>query len=399
MSNKNGSSITTLRDRRQNPFLELIRVFYYNLKLENETLYSYVKGKHIALTLTEFGECLSLPSTGVMLGSFIECPWSGFNKREFYFSLCRFSEAEISRKRSRSAAGSSRETLGVGNLTVENRLLHYFMEYVIFHKGSNYSQVNDFELQLLYGILNMESINWSFVIFQLMINQTTKSGPLPYAFEITRILQKFNVDFTIELDTPFSIKEHRIDLTSLGKMQIVEAPDDDAPLEAPAQPAPPAPQDLGNSPDYQSIMDELASHRAELVNMHTYMTTRMDHIDSRLNSMDSRFDEITSLLRNLQSLCHHQKGGDCEDGDLSQPMAKEIKGYKSAPKNFILYQPSDPCLSERFSLERERFIWEGEILGYIRGFSPERELSRLGEKCHFGAVATMRFSLERESLA
>ncbi|KAF1869306.1 hypothetical protein Lal_00018399 [Lupinus albus] len=291
-------------------YIELIRVFYCNLKLENEALYSYVKGKHIALTLTEFGECLSLPSTGAMLGSFIECPWSGFNKREFYFSLRRFSEAEISRKRSRSAAGSSRETLGVGNLTVENRLLHYFLEYIIFQKGSNYSRVNDFELQLLYGILNMESINWSFVIFQLMINQTAKSGPLPYAFAITRILQKFNVDFTIELKTPFSIKEHRIDLTSLGKMQIVEAPDgslrhkdqqveDDAPLEAPAQPAPLAPQDLGNSPDYQSIMDELAGQRAELINMRAYMTTRMDHIDSRLDSMDSRFDEITSLLRNL----------------------------------------------------------------------------------------------------
>ncbi|KAF1895944.1 hypothetical protein Lal_00033894 [Lupinus albus] len=263
-------------------YIELIRVFYCNLKLENETMYSYVKGKHITLTLTEFGECLSLPSTGAMLGSFIECPWSGFNKREFYFSLCRFSEAEISRKRSRSAASSSHETLGVGNLTVENRLLHYFLD-----------------------------INWSFVIFQLMINQTTKSGPLSHAFAITRIQQKFIVDFTIELETLFSIKEHRIDLTSLGKMQIVEAPDgslrhkdqqveDDAPLEAPAQPAPPAPQDLGNSLDYQSIMDELAGQRAELVNMRAYMTTRMDHIDSRLDSMDSRFDEITSLLRNLQ---------------------------------------------------------------------------------------------------
>ncbi|KAF1898388.1 hypothetical protein Lal_00042080 [Lupinus albus] len=208
--------------------IKLIRVFYCNLKLENETLYSYVKGKHIALTLTEFGECLSLPSTGAMLRSFIECPWRGFNKRDFYFSLCRFSEAEISRKRSRSAAGSSRETLGVDNLIVEYR---HFLECVVFQKGSNYSQVNEFELQLLYGIINM-----------------------------------FNVDFTIELETPFSIKEHQIDLTSLGKMQIVVAPDgslrhkdhqveDDAPMEAPAQPAP---QDLGNSPYYQSIMEELA---------------------------------------------------------------------------------------------------------------------------------------------
>ncbi|KAF1891598.1 hypothetical protein Lal_00008026 [Lupinus albus] len=70
--------------------------------------------------------------------------------------------------------------------------------------------------------------------------------------------------------------------------------------------------------------------------------------------------------------------------------------YKSS---LLIYQPSDSRLSERFSLERERFTWEGEILGYTGGFSPERELSRLGEKCHFGAVATVRFSLERESLA
>ncbi|KAF1881842.1 hypothetical protein Lal_00042555 [Lupinus albus] len=47
-----------------------------------------------------------------------------------------------------------------------------------------------------------------------------------------------------------------------------------------------------------------------------------------------------------------------------------------------------PRLSERFSPEQERITWEGEILGYIGGFSPERELSRLGEKWQFWAVYT-----------
>ncbi|KAF1879555.1 hypothetical protein Lal_00006022 [Lupinus albus] len=59
----------------------------------------------------------------------------------------------------------------------------------------------------------------------------------------------------------------------------------------------------------------------------------------------------------------------------------------------------DSRLSERFSPERERLTYEGEILGYTEGFSPERKLSRLGEKWHFGTVETVRFSLERESLA
>ncbi|KAF1888360.1 hypothetical protein Lal_00036232 [Lupinus albus] len=47
-----------------------------------------------------------------------------------------------------------------------------------------------------------------------------------------------------------------------------------------------------------------------------------------------------------------------------------------------------PRLSKRFSPERERITWEGEILGYTGGFSPERELSRLGEKWQFWAVDT-----------
>ncbi|KAF1877191.1 hypothetical protein Lal_00015853 [Lupinus albus] len=68
-------------------------------------------------------------------------------------------------------------------------------------------------------------------------------------------------------------------------------------------------------------------------------------------------------------------------------------------KEFGTYQSSDPRLSERFSLERERIIWEGEILGYTGRFSPERELPRLGEKWQTGVIDTVRFSPERESLA
>ncbi|KAF1898725.1 hypothetical protein Lal_00028236 [Lupinus albus] len=64
-----------------------------------------------------------------------------------------------------------------------------------------------------------------------------------------------------------------------------------------------------------------------------------------------------------------------------------------------VHSSSDPRLSERFSPERERITWEGEILDYTGRFSPERELPRLCEKWQIGAVDTVRFSLEREYLA
>ncbi|KAF1888512.1 hypothetical protein Lal_00011285 [Lupinus albus] len=68
-------------------------------------------------------------------------------------------------------------------------------------------------------------------------------------------------------------------------------------------------------------------------------------------------------------------------------------------RGILLSYGRDPRLSERFSLGRERLTWEGETLGYTRGFSLEQELSRLGEKWHFETVETVRFSLVRESLA
>ncbi|KAF1886053.1 hypothetical protein Lal_00021334 [Lupinus albus] len=81
-------------------------------------------------------------------------------------------------------------------------------------------------------------------------------------------------------------------------------------------------------------------------------------------------------------------------------MSQWIKSWKwTSGQQIVLcltYQSWKSRLSERFSLERERILWEGEILGYNGGFSPERELSRMGEKWQFGTVDTVRFSLERE---
>ncbi|KAF1870608.1 hypothetical protein Lal_00025925 [Lupinus albus] len=67
----------------------------------------------------------------------------------------------------------------------------------------------------------------------------------------------------------------------------------------------------------------------------------------------------------------------------------------SRSRENLTYQSWKSCLSERFSPERERITWEGEILGYTGGFSPERELSRLGENWQFGAVDTVNMNDEK----
>lgn len=287
---------------------DLIRAFYCNLDVKNNVLHSWVKGKTITMTIPELAECLSIPCLGAELGGRQACPWEGFHKREFYFSLCRFSEAEISRKRTRS---SDRETLGVGNLTIDYRLLHYFLVYVIYQKGGNYGQLQELDLKMMYGCVNMESINWAFVIMYHMLNVTRTNSPLPYAFQITRILKKFHVDFSIELPVQLNDKDNKIDQKILGKMQIYVTPDGtlrhkdssidaEDPINEPViqEPAPHAPEITQPAADaaFQTIMDELLHIRQDV----NSGLAHMNRLDARLASFETRvnsgFEGLNTLL-------------------------------------------------------------------------------------------------------
>ncbi|KAF1874311.1 hypothetical protein Lal_00013750 [Lupinus albus] len=55
-----------------------------------------------------------------------------------------------------------------------------------------------------------------------------------------------------------------------------------------------------------------------------------------------------------------------------------FKQTNRADQTFKQYQSWKPRLIERFSPERKRISWEGEILDYTRGFSPGREMAILG---------------------
>ncbi|KAF1892737.1 hypothetical protein Lal_00042629 [Lupinus albus] len=87
---------------------------------------------------------------------------------------------------------------------------------------------------------------------------------------------------------------------------------------------------------------------------------------------------------------------ECINGVLKGSRALPIVALVQTPYYRLNLWFVDHRDEVRFSLERERFTWKGESLGYTRGFSPEREMSRLGEKWHLGLVDTVRFSLERE---
>ncbi|KAF1865905.1 hypothetical protein Lal_00033365 [Lupinus albus] len=69
-------------------------------------------------------------------------------------NITGFGLEEIERRKQESLGKTvkNRDILSAGYLTLEDRLIHYFLSYVILPKISNHSQISDIELQLMYAI-------------------------------------------------------------------------------------------------------------------------------------------------------------------------------------------------------------------------------------------------------
>ncbi|KAI5404209.1 hypothetical protein KIW84_051379 [Lathyrus oleraceus] len=133
---------------------DLVRIFYCNTCIENGKFVSLVKGKKITLTPKRLSQILDIPSGGHMLYDSENEVWNDYNKREFYFGSSRISEGEYHVKRVESHGGEEppKEFLSAGNFFINDRLIHYFLAYVIFPRNSNHCSVSDMETQAFHKI-------------------------------------------------------------------------------------------------------------------------------------------------------------------------------------------------------------------------------------------------------
>ncbi|KAI5444065.1 hypothetical protein KIW84_012617 [Lathyrus oleraceus] len=152
--------------------------------IENGKFGTHVKGKKIALTPKKFGQILDIPSGGSMLYDPKDEKWKDYNKREFYFGLSRISEEEYHEKsiESHGREEPPKDFWSVGNFFINDRLLHYFLVYVMIPRNSNHCNIIDVEMQVLYAVKNDITF-------------------------ITHIMEHFNVDFG---DVEYSLMDTRI---------------------------------------------------------------------------------------------------------------------------------------------------------------------------------------------
>lgn len=120
---------------------DLVKDFYENLSITPGCiLSSKVKGKDIVPSMEDFRRCLDIPydCQRILYGYIIE--WADYNQVNYYFSISRLTEQEIMNKRAYNPS-SDQFILSAKNLSISDRILQYFLAYILLPKHSNHSQL------------------------------------------------------------------------------------------------------------------------------------------------------------------------------------------------------------------------------------------------------------------
>ncbi|KAF1870780.1 hypothetical protein Lal_00025616 [Lupinus albus] len=268
---------------------ELVRVFYCKMNFRKNLMTSHVKRKDIVLDMKTFSSiCSDIPMIGDITGFGLVCDCDDYDRKKFYLSICIISNEEIERRKQQSLGETikNKDILSVGYLTLEDRLVHHFLTYVILPKFSNLLQINDIKLQFMYAIKFNIKINWTKMIMQQMRHVRGSQISLPYAIFITKLLEHFGVPLEGETKVALNLRKSKVDIEVVHKMGFVIDPvtcrtykhridRQPAPINEPEPIAPKQPESHAPSsssaamPTNQMIMDELVSLRG-------YITTRMD---------------------------------------------------------------------------------------------------------------------------
>jgi len=156
---------------------DLVHVFHYNLKFRGNIGYTKVKGVEIILDddiwtnvalIPPFADRTSIFSTHI----------DGFNRILTYQSLLRQPNLHINKK------------LLAGPLTIEARLLHYLIVWILCPRGTNHAQCSEVDLLIIYCLMNHIMIEWSMFFMETMLKaRKLTQYPLPYSLLISRICE------------------------------------------------------------------------------------------------------------------------------------------------------------------------------------------------------------------
>ncbi|KAL2318034.1 hypothetical protein Fmac_031910 [Flemingia macrophylla] len=165
---------------------DLTKVFYSNLRVSQAGhLYSEVNKTKIKMKSADWLIVAGLKYQGHKL-SFTNIPEGIDYDRDT--ALASMIRQEMQGRNVRNA----------GSLNINDRLLHYVYVHILAPRSSNFAQLLQEDIFMLWAIKNNMLINWPHFIMEHMIKCRDNDMHLPYAILITKIMSHFGVDLSID---------------------------------------------------------------------------------------------------------------------------------------------------------------------------------------------------------
>ncbi|KAF1888347.1 hypothetical protein Lal_00015765 [Lupinus albus] len=108
-----------------------------------------------------------------------------------------------------------------GSLSVENRLLHYIIAYILVQRNTNHAQPTVNDMRFMYAVKNNVMINWPEEILKIMnCVSLSQSKLLPYSIFISRIVDYLHIDVSDTIIVEYTYKDHLVGESLIHKMGI-----------------------------------------------------------------------------------------------------------------------------------------------------------------------------------
>ncbi|KAF1860187.1 hypothetical protein Lal_00040469 [Lupinus albus] len=161
----------------------IVREFYANFRYKDGKYWSMIFGNLFELNDDIFMNVGGLSSSGYSIG---DCSWvkENFDPTEVYKSFLRGPHLYIQGQLTK-----------VGSLSVENRLLHYIMAYILVQRNTNHAQPTVNDLRFMYAVKNNS-------IF------------------ISRIVDYLRIDVSDTIIIEYTDKDHLVGESLIHKMGI-----------------------------------------------------------------------------------------------------------------------------------------------------------------------------------
>ncbi|KAF1892706.1 hypothetical protein Lal_00042595 [Lupinus albus] len=302
----------------------LIREFYGNFVYKNGRYITKVKGKLIVLDEELFLAVGGLSSSGEPLGNCENEQWDEFEALATYMSCLRDTVSV-------TPGGLTK----VGSLTVENRLLHYIIAYMLVQRNTNHAQPTTIDLKMMFAIKHEILVNWPVEILRVMSEIASSSSTLlAYGIFISRIIDHMEIN-TSDVEIKLAnMHDHQLDKYLIHKMGIykitgtwmyqenfrttvdLDLSDEEIPAEQHEQPTtqPEVPEASQAPPFGLAHLDALEQRLNQRINYR--LQTLNDSLDSRLMNLYDRvaadiqrendhtrgeIDKIVFLLQTMSS--------------------------------------------------------------------------------------------------